>query len=83
MLAGRQRLVPIFFLCQHHIYRSLVLRDIIVRQQQPNPVKEYVCQTTSYSVTGDVTRGEGGDFLLKAKNRSAKSWIPPGLPSTS
>ncbi|KAF0307062.1 hypothetical protein FJT64_021543 [Amphibalanus amphitrite] len=81
MLAGRQKLAPVMFIGKHHIYQRLLIRDIVVRQQQPTPIRQYVANTSAYTVSGDDTRGEGGDFILESKNKDTKSWLPPGVPS--
>ena len=79
MLAGRQRLAPLMFIGRNRIHQRLLLRDMISRQQQPPAVKQFVERTTTYSVSGENTRHEGGDFILEAKNKLVKSWIPPGV----
>ena len=81
MLAGRQKLAPVMFISKHQIYQRLLLRDMIVRQQQPTPIRQYVANTSAYTVSGDNTRGEGGYFILESKNKNTKSWLPPVVPS--
>ena len=78
MLAGRQRLAPVFFAGQHMLYQRLIMRDMLQRVQAPAKVQRYLRETTSYSMSGDDTRGEGADFLLEAKNRDTRAWLPPG-----
>ncbi|KAF0300965.1 Nuclear pore complex protein Nup98-Nup96 [Amphibalanus amphitrite] len=81
MLSGRQRFAPVFYTGPNHTYQRLLLRDTLQRVQAPPVIQQYLRATTSFTVTGDETRGEGGDFILEAKNRETKAWIPPGLPS--
>ena len=78
MLSGRQKFAPVFYAGQHSIYQRLLLRDMLQRVQAPVVIQRYLRETTSYTVSGDDTRGEGGDFILEAKNRWTKAWIPPG-----
>ena len=78
MLAGRQKVAPLFFIGPHHTYQRLIVRDMVQRAQLPPKLKQYVDDRTAFSVSGDPTRGEGGDFVLEGKNRQTKSWLPPG-----
>ena len=78
MIAGRQKTAPIFFTGPHHVYQRLIVRDMIQHAQLPPSLKKFVCDRIAYSVSGKPTRGEGGDFVLEAKNRQTKSWLPPG-----
>ena len=78
MLSGRQKMAPVFYTGQHGTHQRLLLRDMLQRVQAPATIQRYLRETTSYTVSGDETRGEGGDFILEAKNREAKAWIPPG-----
>ena len=79
MLAGRQRAATLFFTGPNHTYQRLVVRDMVQRVQVPQPVKRFLEVRTSYTVSGESTRGEGGDFVLENKNRQTKSWLPPGI----
>ena len=35
--------------------------------------------TQAFSCNGDNSRGEGGDFVLEAKNKQIQMMMPPGL----
>ncbi|KAF0312109.1 hypothetical protein FJT64_017088 [Amphibalanus amphitrite] len=73
MLSGRQRFAPVFYTGPNDTYQRLLLRDTLQRVQAPPVIQQYLRAATSFTVTGDETRGEGGDFILEAKNRETKA----------
>lgn len=53
----------------------------MIRVQCPSAVHDFIKQNESYSVSGNESKGGGGDFVLENLNRKSKSFMPPGLPS--
>lgn len=51
----------------------------MIRVQCPSAVHDFIKQNESYSVSGNESKGGGGDFVLE--NLNSKSFMPPGLPS--
>lgn len=56
------------------------MRDSFVRIQCPGKVRGFIEEHESYRVSGSDAKGEGGDFILEAKNRKTKMWIQNGVP---
>lgn len=57
------------------------IRDVMIRMQCPSVAFEFVAHYESYSVSGNESKGEGGDFVLENLNRTSKIFMPPGLAS--
>jgi hypothetical protein len=84
MLAGRQAVAPLMFIGKHRIYQHIIVRDLQIRSTAPddvliffNVVLNYIEKNESYSVSGDFTRGEGGDYIMEHNNRVLKEHLPP------
>jgi hypothetical protein len=80
-LAGRQKVAPIMYLGKHAIYQQLLLTDMKIRVEAPEEVRDYIRRNEAFSRTGDSTRGEGGDYVTEAENRTLKNNLPPGVPT--
>ncbi|VDI12845.1 Hypothetical predicted protein [Mytilus galloprovincialis] len=64
-------------------YMEIITRDSLVRLQCPPDVIGFLGDHESYSVSGNDSKGEGGDFVLEGKNRKTKMFIPAGLPDNN
>jgi hypothetical protein len=80
-LAARQKVAPLMYLGKHAIYQQLLISDMSNRVNAPGEVKEYMDRNEAFSRSGDDTRGEGGDYVTEAENRTLKSHLPPGIPT--
>ncbi|XP_061166701.1 uncharacterized protein LOC133181816 isoform X2 [Saccostrea echinata] len=81
ILASRCMFSPLFFGLNMPFYMEAYIRDSMIRLQCPSEVSEFIANHESYSVSGNDSKGEGGDFVLENLNRKAKSFMPPGMPS--
>ena len=72
---------PLFFGMHMPFYMETYIRDSFVRLQCPPELFEFIQNNESYSISGDETKGEGGDFILEAFNRRTKMFMGPGLPT--
>lgn len=72
---------PLFFGLNMINYQELHFRDSLMKLQCPASVKTFLESNESFSVSGHASKGEGGDFVLEAKNRRCKMWLPPGSPT--
>ncbi|VDH89380.1 Hypothetical predicted protein, partial [Mytilus galloprovincialis] len=64
-------------------YMETFVRDLFVRVQCPPEVLAFIEDNESYSVSGNESKGEGGDFILENYNRKTKRLIPAGLPDNN
>ena len=62
-------------------YQDLHLCDLKTRVQMPCEVSSAYDAYMSISPSGHHSKGEGVDFILEAKNRRVKMWLPPGAPT--
>lgn len=74
---------PLFFGLNMSIYMKTFVRDLFVRVQCPPEVLAFIEDNESYSVSGNESKGEGGDFILENYNRKTKLLIPAGLPDNN
>ncbi|XP_062603684.1 uncharacterized protein LOC134265484 [Saccostrea cucullata] len=81
--AGKTKFSPLFFGLNMPIYMETYIRDSFLRIQCPDIVRQFLEDNESYSVSGNESKGEGGDFILEAKNRRTKMWIPSGVPENN
>lgn len=58
-------------------YSELNLRYLFVRIAIPQDVKSFVETYESFSMSGNPSKG-GIDFILEARNRRSKMWLPSG-----
>ena len=78
--AAKAKFSPLFFGLNMPFYMETYIRDSILRTQYPMEILRFIEENESYSVSGNDSKGEGGDFILEAKNRKTKMWIPSGVP---
>ncbi|CAC5407837.1 unnamed protein product [Mytilus coruscus] len=81
ILASRMKFAPLFYALNMTNYQELHCRDIIMHMTMPDDVKSLINQNQAFSCSGHPSKGEGGDFILEAKNRRTKTWMPPCIPS--
>ncbi|XP_021356987.1 uncharacterized protein LOC110452664 [Mizuhopecten yessoensis] len=81
ILSSRASFTDLFYGLNMTHYQELELTDLMVRAQAPPQVKHFLAATESFSVSGNHSKGEAGDFILEAKNRRCKMWMPPGVPT--
>ncbi|XP_076087738.1 uncharacterized protein LOC143058159 [Mytilus galloprovincialis] len=78
--AGKFKFSPLFFGLNMPFYMETFIRDSFVRVQCPHDILAFIEKNESYSVSGNESKGEGGDFVLENFNRKTKMWVPAGLP---
>lgn len=81
ILACRMKFANLFYITNMTNYMELNLRDLLIRLAMPPDVKSFVESYESFSMSDHPSKGEGGDFILEARNRRTKMWLPSGLPS--
>ncbi|XP_053407605.1 uncharacterized protein LOC123543533 isoform X2 [Mercenaria mercenaria] len=80
IMAGKSKFMKLFYGLNNTNYQEIMYRDFKTRVLAPTAVKDFICKNESFSVSGNISKGEGGDFVLEAYNRRAKRWLPPGIP---
>ena len=80
IIASRAKFAPLFYGLNMPFYMETFVRDSFLRMQCPPDILAFIEQHESYSASGCDSKGEGGDFILEAKNRATKRILPPGLP---
>ncbi|XP_053374886.1 uncharacterized protein LOC123530450 [Mercenaria mercenaria] len=80
IMAGKSKFMKLFYGLNHTNYQEIMYRDFKTRVLAPTAIKDFICKNESFSVSGNISKGEGGDFVLEAYNRRAKRWLPPGIP---
>ena len=83
MLADREVASPLFYVGKHRICQNLIIRDLQVRVSAPRDVLENMTINESYSLSGDETKGEDGDYIMEHFNRVLKQHSSPGVPTLS
>lgn len=53
----------------------------MIRIQCPSAVHDFIKQNESYSVSGNESKGEGGDFVFENLNRTSNIFMLPCLVS--
>ena len=82
MMAGRTVFAPLFYCGHHPKYQRLFLRDLVERVKYPENVTAYIKSTESHSVSGDLDKGQGGDFIHEEVNKNIKSYLQGcGIPT--
>jgi hypothetical protein len=81
MFTSRIKLCSLFFGLNQTQYQQIDIRGIAMRLLCPSPLAEFLKEHKSFSVSGHPSQGEGGDFVLEAKNRRSKMWMPPDKPT--
>jgi len=81
--ASKNKFAPLFFGLNMPFYMETFVRDSLMRLQCPPELSVFIEAHESYSVSGNESKGEGGDFILEAKNREVKRLVPAGVPDNS
>ena len=81
MMAGKLKFSPLFSPLNMHFYQEIHFRDAMIRVLLPDQLKEWWTANEAFSVSGDISKGEGGDFILEAKNKATKQWLSAGIPT--
>ncbi|KAJ8310200.1 hypothetical protein KUTeg_012065 [Tegillarca granosa] len=79
--AALYKFSPLFYGLNMPFYMETYLRDRVVREQSPAPVKDFLQENATFSVSGNISKGEGGDFVVENRNRKVKKCLPSGLPT--
>ncbi|XP_062594161.1 uncharacterized protein LOC134255654 [Saccostrea cucullata] len=74
------KFAPLFFGFSMPFYIETFIRDSFFRIQCPPEIRNFIENNESFSISGNCSKGEGGDFILESKNRKTKMWMPGGLP---
>ena len=82
MMSARVQLATLFYSFKHPKYQQLYLRDLCERVRMPNSIKSHVEGHERFSVSNCSNRGQGGDFIQEEANKSIKSFLLPGMPSS-
>ena len=62
-------------------YQELEYRDLNMRTLVPVDLVQYLKDNESFSISGNPSKGDGGDFVFENKNRRLMMLIPTGLPT--
>ena len=81
-MAGWQKAAPIMFIGKH-IYKSVILNDMKLHVEAPAEVCNLINQNESFSRSGDLCRGEGGDYITETENKHLNLHLPPGVPTVN
>lgn len=81
--AAKTKISPLFFGLNMPIYMETFIRDSFLRIQCSDKLRKFLEDNESYSVSDNESKGEGGDFVLEARNRRTKMWIPSGVPDNN
>ena len=82
MLSARTKFSPLFYGVNMTCYQEIAYRDLKMRTLAPADLIQYLKDNESFSISGNPSKGEGGDFVIENKNRRLKMLIPTGLPTT-
>ncbi|KAK3103442.1 hypothetical protein FSP39_019273 [Pinctada imbricata] len=80
IMAGKMKFAPLFYSLNMLFYQEIHFRDCMARVLMPQEIKEWWTENESFSTSGSPIKGEGGDFVLEAKNKAIKQWLPAGMP---
>ncbi|CAC5386633.1 unnamed protein product [Mytilus coruscus] len=80
ILASRMRFALLFYSLNMTNCQELHNRDTLMQVNMPPDVKTLIDHNQSFSSTGHPSKGEGGDFILDAQNRT-KMRMAPGIPT--
>ena len=74
--SARRRFRSIWFARRHPVYQLIEFSDTLDRIHYPEDIQQHVDITDSFTVSGDDTSGESGDFVLENVNKEVKRWLP-------
>ena len=83
ILAGKSKFTSLFYGFNMTTYQEIEYRDLRARVLAPHQLRSFLSENEAFSVTGHMSKGEGGDFVLEAWNKRIKRLLPPGLPDES
>ena len=63
----------------HPRYQQIEMLDSVHRFLLPEKLLSFLNENESISKTGDISKGQGFDFILEEINRDIKSWIRRGV----
>jgi hypothetical protein len=81
LMSARMQYSPMFHITHSPNYCSIELRDNLIRELAPPPVKNLLTKHESHSQSGHVNKHEGLDYVLEAYNKGTKNVKPPGVPT--
>ncbi|KAK3091181.1 hypothetical protein FSP39_017771 [Pinctada imbricata] len=76
ILSTRTKFPPLFFGLNQTYYQEIEVGDLLTRVNMPDDLASYQKKNETFLVAGVRGKGEGGDFILEARNRR----LPPILP---
>ncbi|CAG2187504.1 unnamed protein product [Mytilus edulis] len=65
----------------HPRYQQIEMLDTVHRFLMPEQLQPFLSNHESMSKTGDISKGQGYDFILEEVNKGIKSWIRRGVAS--
>lgn len=78
---SKAKFAPLFFGLNMPFYVETYIRDSLTRIQCPPEVLAFIERHESYSLSGNESKVEGGEFVLEAKKRETKRLVPSGVPT--
>ncbi len=64
-------------------YQEIFARDLIMRLKAPEGVLNFLAKNESFSLSGDTSKGQGGDAIEEEANKAIKHYLPDGIPTFS
>ena len=80
-MGARIQFAPLFYSFHHPKYQQLHLHDFWQRVQMPEPLKSFIENNESFSLSGKQNAGQGCDFIHEELNKRVKSFLPPIMPT--
>ena len=77
-LSATYNLSTLFHGRNHPFYQKIEFYLLVQALIQPEEVCDLNIKYYSVSISGDPSKGEDWDFILKNENKTVKSWIPKG-----
>ncbi len=79
MMVARAALVPLFYGKHPPMYHVLLLRDMCMRVNSPDDVRQHIEATESFTLSGNELTGQGADFIQEQSNKEVKCFLPRGF----
>ena len=80
ILTAESKLIDLFFVGNHPVYREIIFDYIKSEKFMPKEVKEVLHKSFAVSRTGRTAHYQGGDAVLEEINKAAKKGVI-GVPS--
>ena len=80
VFSAKDKFKGVFFGRHHPIYANIEIHDTLQHHLFSKLLREQLSQVTSFSVSGDKSKGQDADFALEEVNRESKSWMLHGVP---